>query len=230
VCIEEQFYLVWPWLNAWLRPEALRRAAWLLALAGIAFRIYAAASGWCWTVAWFNTLGHLDALGFGALATMELGKLKVKPLERAILILIGFACPILVARVAPLSGIGTLPVTFPSALLYTPVGVCSATLVWALATSPVRHIDLFSHPVSVFLGRISFGLYAFHTLAKSLLDPLFSPHRWPLEWVVCFSLTLALAWSSFRFFESRFLAIKARFQVIPSGSPSIGDIAATQPP
>jgi peptidoglycan/LPS O-acetylase OafA/YrhL len=74
----------------------------------------------------------------------------------------------------------------------------------------------------VYLGRISFGLYVFHVLAKD-----FALHFLPktgdyhgflfVLWLsATFGLTVGMAALSYRFFETPFLKMKKRFEVIAS--------------
>jgi len=229
VCMEEQFYIVWPWLNRQCSPKLLRGAAWGMVVTAIIFRVTAAISGKWWTYAWFDTLGHLDSLGFGALAALQLVHTRTKPVERTILIMSGFACPLLVGWMAPISGIES-QIGLAAAILYTMVALSSAILVWGLATAPAKFKTPFSNPTVASFGRISYGLYAFHTLVLALLMPFLSEGWWPVLMLAGLVLTLGVSWLSFRFFESRFLAIKTRFQFIPSGAPLPGSQAAKPPP
>lgn len=215
VCIEEQFYLVWPWLNARLSPIFLRVSAWLMALAAIGFRAGAAGAGWWWAGAWFHTLGHLDAIGFGALAALELNHLKLKPLERGLIVAGMFAAVVVIGGMAPISGIET-PITLLPALLYTVVAAASALGVWALATTPKRYAGMFAQPAFVWLGRISYGLYALHTLVLALWPPA---ANLPFLLVMATQLlvTVIVAAVVFYTLEQPFLRMKKRFQTIPSG-------------
>lgn len=215
VCIEEQFYLVWPWLNAKLSPLSIRLSAWLMALAAIGFRTGAAGAGWWWSGAWFHTLGHLDAIGFGALAAMELGTFKLKPLERSLLTAGMFATVVVIGGMAPISGING-PIPLLPALLYTAVAAAAAIGVWALASSPKRYEGILALPTFAYLGRISYGLYALHTLVIAVLA-----FNQKLSWIVVMAVQLAatilIASLVYFGFEKPFLNLKARFQAIPSG-------------
>jgi peptidoglycan/LPS O-acetylase OafA/YrhL len=81
----------------------------------------------------------------------------------------------------------------------------------------------------IYLGRISFGLYIFHSLFYELIFTYLAPHifafiqddRWriPVVWilVVCaFLSSVGLASLSYRYFERPFLRLKEKFAFIPS--------------
>lgn len=226
VCIEEQFYLVWPWLVARLSPLSIRLSAWIMALAAIGFRAGAAGAGWWWSGAWFHTLGHLDAIGFGALAALEFGQFKLKPLERSLLVAGMFVVVVSIGGMAPLSGIDR-PLPLTPALLYTFVAAASALGVWALATAPQRYNGPFAAPAFVWLGRISYGLYALHTFVLAVVK-LPSSLPFPAVMAIQFCATVALAAASFFLLEQPFLRLKKRFQAIPSGFGGDSDAGSSE--
>jgi peptidoglycan/LPS O-acetylase OafA/YrhL len=87
-----------------------------------------------------------------------------------------------------------------------------------LAFLGVRRTSL---PVwAIYLGRISYGLYVFHVLAYGFTQHFLQPHL-PfgigaaiLISVIALGVTVLLASLSYRFFESPFLRLKNRFQIV----------------
>jgi peptidoglycan/LPS O-acetylase OafA/YrhL len=74
---------------------------------------------------------------------------------------------------------------------------------------------------SIYLGRISYGLYVFHIfslmLAERLLERLSFQHAHLfLKFIISLPLTIALASLSYRYFETPFLRLKESFARIPS--------------
>jgi peptidoglycan/LPS O-acetylase OafA/YrhL len=72
-----------------------------------------------------------------------------------------------------------------------------------------------------YLGKISYGLYAFHMFAMYLADRLIGGHarNWGklfVFWGLGMALTIALAAVSYHLFESRLLALKDRFAYVKS--------------
>ncbi len=68
----------------------------------------------------------------------------------------------------------------------------------------------------VFLGKISYGLYVFHRPVIYLLaaEAGFIPAI--LRKLLALALTVLLAWLSYRFFETPFLRLKERFEIVRS--------------
>jgi len=71
-----------------------------------------------------------------------------------------------------------------------------------------RLTDLFENPILVWLGKRSYGLYVWHFPIYFLISKLNKPWLAP----VAVALAVVTAWSSYRFIESPFLRIKARFK------------------
>lgn len=74
----------------------------------------------------------------------------------------------------------------------------------------------------IYLGKISYGLYAFHILGFQLSNYLFSryqaAHGWSLSWLCALAITSLFAAASFKWLESPFLRLKRKkFTYVPSG-------------
>jgi peptidoglycan/LPS O-acetylase OafA/YrhL len=74
---------------------------------------------------------------------------------------------------------------------------------------------------SIYLGRISYGLYVFHVFALMVADRLlerlpFQHAHLFLKLLISLSLTIALAFLSYRYFETPFLRLKEQFSRISS--------------
>ena len=91
----------------------------------------------------------------------------------------------------------------------------------AVAISCAALIDLLTglerwpRPV-VYLGRISYGLYVFHTTGIFLTEQYLRSLRHAERMVVALAFTVAVAALSYRFLETPFLRLKERFEVVQS--------------
>jgi peptidoglycan/LPS O-acetylase OafA/YrhL len=110
-------------------------------------------------------------------------------------------------------------------VLYPICASIAGTLLW-LALHADGFRSLLSHRAVRYLGKISYGLYVYHLLgiygALACLQWL-GLHHSPEKFVyyVCWlalalASTIAMAAASYRFVESRFLRLKARFELVKS--------------
>jgi peptidoglycan/LPS O-acetylase OafA/YrhL len=81
------------------------------------------------------------------------------------------------------------------------------------------------NPRLIYLGRISYGLYVYHGALIMMTIALFAWAPGWLQWLVCPTLslgaTLAISAASYRWFETPFLRLKARYQYIRSAAPAL---------
>ena len=203
LAVEEQFYLVWPFLVLFLPRRWLVRSLWLIILSAPICRVALLAVG---ASPFYFTLSRVDGLAAGALLAVlqargALALLRVKLTVVAALAALLFVFEGLVAHQAVLPWI---PVTKFSCvtglyaamlglLLITPSSVATA---W-LRSSPLR-----------FVGRISYGLYVFHPVVYAFVFPRMAARPAALRALVGVIVTFALALASWYGFERYFIALK----------------------
>jgi peptidoglycan/LPS O-acetylase OafA/YrhL len=203
LCIEEQFYLIWPWIVHFCSRERLRWVAGLLWAFSIVYRslvlsIYGSLPQWG------NTLAHLDPIGCGILISATLGKSDYRFNGRKFLAVGGSAMMLTAGLLHAAASLTIRSLTLP----LTAIG-SGALLIAALGSRSW----LVNNRLIIYLGRISYGLYLFHCLIlfalnRSLLrgTPLVAP--------IGLLFTIVLASASYRWYERPFLDIKRRFQFI----------------
>jgi peptidoglycan/LPS O-acetylase OafA/YrhL len=205
--VEEQFYAAWPLLLV----SAPRRFCWSLALGLIALSVASRAwwfgtggslHGWTWTPA------RLDAIGVGALLAWA-----SRAAPRAVVALGALLPAVAVASAALMLHYtdATWRVypggVLPAVLVPLAVALCCGAVVWsARAWTWLRWRPL------TYLGRISYGLYMFHTTVIGVCVALLG--SWGA--LVSALITVALAAASYRWFEAPFLRLKARFPHVVS--------------
>ena len=205
VSMEEQFYLLWP-LTLSRFMAHLRTIAFSLILISVVARAFVVAVGaaaddrWLWT----NPITRLDPIAAGALmASLLAGRRpQVPPAMRWAMMATALAA-FVVCGYAPQEGPWVL-LTYPAATLASGVLVVAALA----CESPWRW--------TVYLGRISYGLYVFHLLALSLAwnylaapGPALMPMA--LQFSAALALTVVFAAVSYRWLETPFLRLKVRF-------------------
>lgn len=216
VSIEEQFYLSWPLFLAMVPPRFLRPTGCLLILVAVVARYWFFLNGASVPDVWLNTLSHLDAIGIGVLIAL-MPTLHLKPVTRGAL---GLASTVVIITCAgavwfQLMVVPTLHVQHGGAGVATLVflgvsAACGGLLLASLAGSA-----WLSHPSLTYLGRISYGLYVFHTTAIAIVLDWW----WPSKLLVAFVLAVAFASISYRFFELPFLRRKVRYAYVHSRVP-----------
>ena len=235
LAVEEQFYLVWPFVVHALSRRALAGLSAALVVAGPAMRgVIAAALADGRSaydvgdaVYWF-TLSHADAFAAGALvAVLGLGERVTRPS----LVAAVAAGTVVMAGAVNLSALrssgadlplGTLG--FPLASIanhfhlwgYTLLNLAAAALVAAAVSAHYRGgivAGLAWAPLAG-LGKISYGVYVLHWPLLVLFNASFRYRpmsvRGALMCAMWFALVVAVAWVSWRFYEAPFLALKDR--------------------
>jgi peptidoglycan/LPS O-acetylase OafA/YrhL len=236
LAVEEQFYLAWPFVVHALSRRALVALGAALVALGPVFR-WALASGLAapWrsaydvgdSVYWFP-FSHADAFATGALvALLGLGGRVRRPAPVALAAVAALAAAGVVnLRALRAAGVdlplGTMG--FPLASIengihawgYTLLNLCSAALV-AAAVAAHREggvVSGLAYAPLAGLGRISYGVYVLHWPLLVLFNASVRYRgmtlRGALMCAAWAALVFAAAWLSYRFYESRLLALKDR--------------------
>jgi peptidoglycan/LPS O-acetylase OafA/YrhL len=230
LAVEEQFYLVWPlvvWLLGW---RSLAFLCLMLVLAApISRQMVLAASANPWfTLAAMSS--HLDSLAAGALIAVvsrhEQYRRFISAKNGAALIVLG-GIPLLALTV--ITGLNRYAntadwVTAPgSSYFLTFASVLFAGLLIVSLTSSGPLVQLLRARPLVALGKISYGVYVYHTLASVLVVTLarvnglisfsapIDPRLWFALEATGAALTLIAAALSYRFLEQPFLRMKQHF-------------------
>lgn len=203
LAVEEQFYLVWPFLIYFCPRHLLRGVLLLLVVMGIPIRYVV---NFYFELPGYVAVSHFDAFAIGALTALYPWRLsaRAKAFALAVSWPLGF---VLLAHNVPLAngvyGWGYI-------VGVSVINVASALLVQALVERQLLP-GLFEHPAMRYCGKISYGIYIFHFPVQALVAHLLPGRHVALQLVVQVGLTVALAGASFAFFESRFLALKDRW-------------------
>ena len=217
--VEEHFYLVWPWLIRFLR----RRAFFVIALAVVIFTPILRYVSFEHRMFYdFYSWFRFDGLLWGALLAI----LVTSPRSRRRHIAVW-------STFVGLTGLMGLLIGIPLKLMgnNTGVGVAPAFAFVAMATSGLighallgtfhRLFAIFRHPVSRFLGDISYWVYLIHYLLLVAFYHLFrSWGKGPVAYAVVAFCVLASSIASGvlvrKYVEKPALALKYRFRAHPA--------------
>ena len=219
VCIEEQFYLLWPPIVSRLsRRNILYAGLAMLAIANAA-RLIAAFVQVQQPQVWCNTLMRLDPIALGIILVMLFheGVPSFRTSTRVLFLLFGLCDLFLVARYAnPTEEVS--PLSWQSTVLgYPAVAAGCALILLSILNSQSR---VAASPALRYLGKISYGLYVYHLLATWVADRILAipsgTARGGLRFVLALAITIAAAAVSYRFLETPFLNLKRKFTYVPS--------------
>lgn len=226
VCIEEQFYLMAPWL---VKKGYKKMLLIILALIGIGiasrFAFYYLDSVEHYNFngnspLYFFTLCRFDNFGFGALAAyMYFEKSiykKIQPVveNKAVQFFVTLFTILYITNIIPQPGmiLNNVVVAFPSILF--------AFII--LAASTGNFFVSLENSFFKTMGKYSYGIYIFHATISQFLIVLFVkylPSKTIFNYdvlypVVCTFATALVAGISYEVYEKRFLKLKQRFTIV----------------
>ena len=204
VSVEEQFYLVWPLILSRLSERGLRVLCWSMVPVAFVSRVAFVHHQHTNVGMWFSTLSHVDALAYGTLLALGVGRLPaLSPWKGLAAILACMAALAFQAHWYPFVFRDDV-IDDATAVAYAIVPMIAAAIVGiALAWKD----GPLAHPAVTWVGRLTFGLYCFHGI---VLTYVHGPSLVGL--VGSLVVTLALGWFSYRFYETPFLRMKRRFE------------------
>lgn len=225
ISVEEQFYLVWPFLNRYCGRRRLATVALLTFPLSAATIVWLASRPGATNLAiWANPIVEFQIFAWGVLLALVLGRRKPSFGRNARIALLGCGVGLwlVAARWLPIDdakmpGIGAL------VLGYLVVGAgCAAMFVSVYGLSK-RRIPAFL----IYLGKRSYGLYVFHELSLECAERFLNHFRatsstthhlvFGLGHVsLGLGLTVAVSALSYKYFETPFLRLKDQFAIVRS--------------
>jgi len=228
LAIEEHFYLFWPLVVFLLarRPRILIAVCLATALSAMLARLTGSLMGLSWWTTYVLTPFRLDGLALGAFMAVtarQPGGMEalVRALPRVVALVGGLVAVTFVwTRLVSSQGLElVLPIRAALILM-----LLACLLVWALIAPERSAISRFFRSRSMtFLGTYSYGLYVYHHFISYYLTTNRTElelARWlgshgaavALQATLGASVSLAVAYVSYEYFEKRFLALKRLYE------------------
>jgi peptidoglycan/LPS O-acetylase OafA/YrhL len=224
LCVEEQFYLIWPWFVFFIRDR--RTLIWVCAAAVATVPVLRALAPHYLPqymsdahVIRFATPFQVDSLLLGGLVAL----LRRGSHRRGLLISARIVLGVLSAAglmwfvLVPAAHHGRVEYVYPSweqtwGVSYINL-VSACLIIQSLEFGSTTYRLLTPLPLRS-LGRIAYGCYIFHEPLHPvflLLRPHFLQHTTLVIAGIAFVCTVGISWASFRWFESPFIRLKARW-------------------
>ncbi len=235
LCVEEQFYLIWPFLVFILNKKQLLYVSGVLILGVPVIRYLL--GGYLKnivdvdyiigdTIYWF-TFSHFDAFALGGIAGVFYKDIKVSVSKIFASIFIITLLTGIVNSIQQsfsiLDYLSTLGFPFVSIVnyqylwSYSILNFFAASLIVLLISSKVKFIKpIFENGVIVKIGQVSYGMYIYHVLVIKVVGGVFENiihgflYRF-LFFIVYLAITYVIARISYSFFELHFLRLKKYF-------------------
>jgi peptidoglycan/LPS O-acetylase OafA/YrhL len=220
LCVEEQFYLIWPWIVFKIKSRRLLIAiATTIVILGPLLRhlanLYLPADRIREGITAHGTPFRLDTLMMGALIALLYRGASRDALFKTAKVSIWIAGIVsfvvtaaVLLRPALFVHRGLKPLVFT--LGFSLIAFFAGTLVVRCLISGTLLARILSNQVLRWIGRISYGAYIIHDMFHPFYDRMANALHVPVS-VIALPATFCIAWLSFRFFESRFLDMKDRW-------------------
>jgi peptidoglycan/LPS O-acetylase OafA/YrhL len=215
ISVEEQFYVFWPTLMRRVPVQRLLVAA--LALAVVSNAVLA----WFGIIhadtyqrVWWNTFSQMEMFAAGILLAIYTAKYGYAKHPKA-LVLLGLPC----IAFTWFAAVYSLQIKGPGLSAQGPLSLCGGYALIALSCAAfiflLQGTENWPRPM-IYFGKVSYGLYVFHI--AGLAVAFHAARSFPLaaQLTVALAVTMLLAWMSYTWFESPFLRLKERYEVVPS--------------
>jgi peptidoglycan/LPS O-acetylase OafA/YrhL len=225
VSFEEQFYLLWPLVLRRASKKFICGTAIGLLGVGALARLILLSEHAGGRPMWFNSFVRVDSIACGILLALifhrrEPPRLGI-PVRLALLLLGGWAWVV----VSKFCGLLDPEPTLAGGMIGYPLMSFAGVAIFLSFFGAAREgFSFLKNSGLVYLGNITYGLYAYHFLGRQLAEYAFADrhnhahnYSWALSGLCGLAITFLLAVASFKWLETPFLRLKQRFTYVPSG-------------
>lgn len=214
ISYEEQFYLLLPFIIQYLAKQNAFKIHLVLGmcfLIGILIRLLFIYAQLKHPAIWVLPPTHFESILLGIL--VGLPQVKADKIDSRIYFL---------SALISIIGILLLPdiniISYHLMVLYLCIGIASCSILCFFLYND-RFKTILQNRAFVFLGKISFGLYVFHSFCINVIGYLLKEeHFTMITFVLSLVFTVVIAAVSYLFLEIPFLKIKKKFTIVSSRS------------
>lgn len=215
ICIEEHFYLVWPFLVAFIPNKYLLNVFWTVVIASVFARFGFIENGKGFYYIYLHTLSKMDVLALGAIGaymyytnTIRFTLSKYVRICLYILFVVVFMYePFIIYD-------GMFLACFRN---YFYVGVAAIGMLNFLF-NPDSLIKIRKKTMFHYLGKISFGIYMYsNILVAIIIEKIIVPSNFVNMYFYFFlniMISIIVSIISYELFEKQFLKLKSKFEVV----------------
>jgi peptidoglycan/LPS O-acetylase OafA/YrhL len=221
--VEEQFYLIWPWLVSWFKNVGSMVVFFVAGLIGLKIIVSVCPEGifeWLPTVKRFLGMTKMECMAIGAYGAFAVYHQRQRFMDLVYRPWVQIAAVAAIVPIVYFTPIALMP------LMHLYVSVVFLIIILNVATNPKSILKLRFQWLD-FLGRISYGIYMYHMMIITLVIYLVKGRikgfeqltAWEniLVYTISTGLTILVASLSYRYFETPWMKMKDRFTTIVSG-------------
>jgi peptidoglycan/LPS O-acetylase OafA/YrhL len=223
VSFEEQFYLLWPLVLRWASKRIIYGAAIGLLVVGSFARLILLLEHTGQRM-WFNSFVRVDSIAYGILLAVSFhgrDAPRFRLPTRVVLLLLGGTAWVIVGQFCRVLDPEATPI---GVMIGYPLMSLGGVAIFLSVFGAVQDgAPFLKNSGLVYLGNITYGLYAYHYLGLRLSGYAFVTRHHDLRtgafYLFCaLAITFLLAAASFKWLETPFLRLKQRFTYVPSGA------------
>jgi peptidoglycan/LPS O-acetylase OafA/YrhL len=215
ICVEEHFYLVWPFLVAFIPNRYLLNTFWTVLFISVFARFGFNLYGKGFYYMYLHTLSRMDVLALGAIgAYMYFNKSLRFTMPKYVRIALYFLFIVVYASEPYNVYDGMFLACFRKYFYVAVIAIGMSNFL----LNPDALISFKKKNVFHYLGKVSYGVYMYsNILIAIIIEKIIAPYNMVNMYLYFFlniALTIIISIISYELFEKQFLKLKTRFEVV----------------
>ena len=215
ICVEEHFYLVWPFLVAFIPNKYLLNTFWTVLFISVFARFGFNLYGKGFYYMYLHTLSRMDVLAIGAIgAYMYFNKSLRFTMPKYVRIALYILFVVVYASEPYNIYDGMFLACFRKYFYVAVIAIGMSNFL----LNPDAIISFKKKNVFHYLGKVSYGVYMYsNILIAIIIEKIIAPYNMVNMYLYFFlniALTIIISIISYELFEKQFLKLKTRFEVV----------------